>query len=95
MRELDSNGRRGQLLHRIDDTRERPLGLIRAQGKTGGRDAARQFHAGRLHEHQPGATDGEVGQVCQMPVGRDALDARVLAHRGNRDAVRQLQRTQG
>ena len=52
-----------------------------------GRNAAARFHCRRFHGHQPGAADCAAAEVYQMPVVGDAVLARILAHRRDRDAV--------
>ena len=51
------------------------------------RAAAVARHLGRFHDDEPGAALGIFAGVDQMPVGRKALDRRILMHRRHHDAV--------
>ncbi len=94
MRELDT----GQRLLRVDEANDaREAGdvavvvdaeILRADAPIGG-DGRRFGH------HQRGAADGARGEMHEVPVVREPVNARVLAHRRNDDAVGQGQRTQG
>ena len=44
-----------------------------------------------LDGQQGGSGKGEMPQMNEMPVGHTAIDGRILAHRGNDDAIAHLQ----
>ncbi len=58
-------------------------------------DAAFGFDGGGFGEYQAGAAGGHLAQMHEMPVVREAVVRRVLAHRGNDDAVLQRDAAQG
>ena len=63
----------------------RSSGLMRPSGRT----------ALRLGDHRGGPADGAAAKVHEVPVGREPVDARVLAHRGDDHAVAERQRADG
>jgi hypothetical protein len=50
-------------------------------------DAATRFHRGCLNHNQSRAAYSAATQVHQMPVAREAIVARILAHRRDGDAI--------
>ena len=62
------------------------------QPEVADRAAAAALDLGRLDEEQARAAGGEAPGVHHVPVGGKALDARVLVHRRDHDAVLERQR---
>ena len=78
---------------------ERTLGgrlvVVRIEAEAAMRDAAVPLDVGHLDGHHAGAREREVGPVIEMPVARRAVVGRILAHRCDGDAIRELQRAEG
>jgi hypothetical protein len=55
-----------------------------------GRDAAARLDSTGFHDYQGGAPDSAAAKVHHVPVVREAIDARVLAHRRNCNAIAKL-----
>jgi hypothetical protein len=67
--------------------------LVLPEAQVANRDAALRNHGRRLQNHQPRASLGAAAQMDEMPVGGQAVLARVLAHRRDADAVGKADRT--
>ena len=50
-------------------------------------DARLCAHAGRFRQDEPGTADRTRSQMHHMPIVREAINARILAHWGYRDAI--------
>jgi hypothetical protein len=50
-------------------------------------DAPFRHDRRRFDHHEPGATDGATAEMHQVPFGREAIFARILAHRRDTDPV--------
>ncbi len=87
MRKLDRQRHRRMAAHRCKRPAERAFALVRPQPEIVRRDAPFRLDGGRLDDQQAGAGQREVAEVDQVPVGRQAVFGRVLAHRRNDDAV--------
>ena len=57
--------------------------------------SGRGLDRGGFDEHQPGPADRAAAEVDQVPVVGEAVDARILAHRRDGDAVAQGQAAKG
>src|SRR4051812_12183132 len=64
--------------------------LVRPDAKIPGRNAASRFNRARFGHDQTGPTHGATPKVREMPIVRKAVLTRVLAHRRDHDAVRDL-----
>ena len=73
---------------RGEDAGERALVVIAVEPEAAVRDAPATLDGGGLDHHEPGAAQGEVHEVLQVPIGGRAVVRRVLAHRRDDDAVR-------
>jgi hypothetical protein len=90
------------------DARERPLSVDEAHdAREAGdmpfvvdaevlrADAAHRRHRRRLREHERRAAHCASAEVDEMPVAREAVDARVLTHGTDDEAMRERERSQG
>ena len=88
MRQLDA--RNGTvLLQETSDASERLNVFILPDTYVGGRNTASLFDGGSFDDDQASATEGTVAEVDQMPIVDETVLTRILAHRGNHDAVGQ------
>ena len=90
MGELDA-GHCALLAHEAEGAREGFDVAVVPEAEVVRADASLGHHRGRLGDHGAGAALREAAEVDQVPVGGDAVHARVLAHRGHDDAVAQAQ----
>ena len=94
MRQLHADRHRRPAPHRGQRPRERGFGGVVVQAEVGPADPAGGLHRGGFGDQQAGAGLRQRAPVLHMPVVGLAVDRRVLAHRRDHDAVRQLQRAQ-
>ena len=57
-------------------------------------DPSRSRHRGRLGEHERRAAHGAAAQMHEVPVGREAVHARVLTHGRDDESILERQRAQ-
>jgi hypothetical protein len=89
MAELDA-GRGILLLDEGDETAERLDELVVPDAEIAHGAAAAPLHLGRFHDDKPRAAGRELAGIHQVPVGRKALDGRILVHGRHDDAVLQF-----
>jgi hypothetical protein len=88
MRELHAR-HRALRLDEAEDAREHLDVLVCPQPEIVRADPALGQHGRRLGEHRRGAADGAAAEVHEVPVVREAVAARVLAHRRDENPVSQ------
>src|SRR5215207_8443803 len=86
MRELHA-GHRAMLLDEAKDARERLDVIVKIDAEIRGTDPAIRGDSSRLGQHETGAADGTAAQMDHVPIGREPVRTRVLAHRRHHDAV--------
>ena len=74
-------------LDEAGDPRQRFDVLVLPDAQILRRDPALRSHRARLGEHQPGTTHRPGAEVHEMPIVRESVLARVLAHRRDDDPV--------
>ena len=94
VRQLHADRHRRPAAHRGQRPRERGFGGVVVQAEVGPADPAGGLNRGGLGDQQAGAGLRQRAPVLDMPVVGLTVDRRVLAHRRDHDAVRQLQRAQ-
>src|SRR5579872_7418352 len=93
VREL--NGRHSALcLDERGDARKLIALSVVPQTETMPRDPPPRLDMGRLDANDPGAANRARSQMYKVPVIRDAVDGRVLAHRRHHDPVAHVDRAQ-
>ncbi len=92
--ELDAETGVAVAAKEIDHAHQRRLVLVGVQPQATVRDAAAALDMRGLDDHQPGARDGVLAQMHQVPVGGAAVDRAVLAHGRDDNAVRQFELAQ-
>ena len=75
----------------IDDARERRFAGVGVETEAAVADAAAPLHVAHFGDHKTGAGIGQQAQMGLVPVGRHAVIGAVLAHRGDDDAVREVE----
>ena len=83
---LDS-GRRAVLLHKSGDSRQISDMLVLPHTQVARSIATVSFDRRRFRDYQTGPANGSAAEMHQMPIIREAVIARVLAHRRNSNAV--------
>ncbi len=91
MGDLDAERHRRVVPHRVEDLGQRPLGAVVPQPEISVGDPRLRRHRRRLQGQEPGARHRELAEMHHVPVGGLAVAGRILAHRGDDDAVLQLQ----
>ena len=86
--QLDADGRTTGLGELGDAPQRRHEGIV-PEAQVAHRAAAPAFDLGRLDEEQPCAARGVAPGVHQVPIGREALDRRILVHGCHDDTVLQ------
>ena len=94
MAELQAEFRRRVGVHEIDDALPRRLVRVGVEAGAAVGDARERRHAHHLGEDQPGAADRAAAEMHEMPVGRRAVDRRVLVHRRDHHPVGELHAAQ-
>ena len=93
MRQLDA-GRRPLRLDETGQPGQRLALLVGPEAEIGGGDPAGRRHGGRLDNHQARPADGAASGVHEVPVVREAVLGRVLAHGRHEHAVAELDASQ-
>ena len=86
MRQLDA-GNGAVLLQECGNRRQPPDVRIAPDAEILRTDSAARFDRRRLDDDKRRTADRAAAQMHQMPVGRKAIFAAILAHRRDRDAV--------
>jgi hypothetical protein len=77
----------------LDRPRDFPQGLgmtVVPDAEVAGRDSAFGEDGGGLDYDEARSADGALGVMAQVPIARETVKARILAHRRKGDTVRQL-----
>ena len=87
MVDLDRDRHRRVAAHRVEDAAERTLGLVGIEPEIAGRDPGFRRDRCRLQGEEARPRHRHLRQMHELPVTRLAGMGRVLAHRGDDDAV--------
>jgi hypothetical protein len=86
VRQLDA-GDAALFVHEPDNAREHVDVIVFPETEIFGADAALGSDRGRLGQHQARAADRAAAEMHEVPVIREAVGARVLAHRRDEHAI--------
>jgi hypothetical protein len=75
------------ILDETENPRQHRNVIVRPNPQILRTDSCFRKHGRGLGHHHRGATHGAASQMHEVPIVRESVRARILAHRGNADAI--------